>query len=127
MITEEFNTRRGPLLGIGSINTCQRQGIHAHKLNRLLGTLYLMCSAPWLCRQSESLVFDYKLSRLEFVISLVKLVSSFYSQRKLRFSIEGKISTQKNTFPSCPSHYTVSGNCICMILRNNWCLYVTPF
>jgi hypothetical protein len=35
----------------------------------------------------------YKLSELEFPTSLIKLISSFLSQRKFRVSVEGKMST----------------------------------
>jgi hypothetical protein len=34
----------------------------------------------------------YKLSKLEFSINLIKLVSSFLSQRKFRVSVEGEMS-----------------------------------
>jgi hypothetical protein len=37
--------------------------------------------------------FLYKLSKLEFSISLIKFISSFLSQRKLRVSVEGEMST----------------------------------
>jgi hypothetical protein len=35
----------------------------------------------------------YKLSKLEFSTSLIKLISSFPSQRKFSFSVEGEMST----------------------------------
>jgi hypothetical protein len=34
----------------------------------------------------------YKLSKLEFSINLIKIVSSFLTQRKFRVSVEGKMS-----------------------------------
>jgi hypothetical protein len=34
----------------------------------------------------------YKLSKLEFLISLIKLISSFLSQRKFRVLVEGEMS-----------------------------------
>jgi hypothetical protein len=39
----------------------------------------------------------YKLSKSEFLISLIKLISSFLSQRKFRVSVEGEISTPRET------------------------------
>jgi hypothetical protein len=50
----------------------------------------------------------YKLSELKFSISLIKLISSFLSQRKFRVSFEGEISTPRDIqagvpqVPSCP-------------------------
>jgi hypothetical protein len=37
----------------------------------------------------------YKLSKLEFSINLIKLVSSFLSQRKFRVTVEGEMSTRR--------------------------------
>jgi hypothetical protein len=37
----------------------------------------------------------YKLSKLQFPTSLIKLISSFLSQRKFRVSVEGEISTPR--------------------------------
>jgi hypothetical protein len=37
----------------------------------------------------------YKLSKLEFSINLIKLLSSFLSQRKFRVSVEGEMSTPR--------------------------------
>jgi retron-type reverse transcriptase len=37
----------------------------------------------------------YKLSKLEFSTSLIKLISSFLSQRKFRVSVEGEMSTPR--------------------------------
>jgi hypothetical protein len=37
----------------------------------------------------------YKLSKLEYSTSLIKLIGSFLSQRKFRVSLEGKISTPR--------------------------------
>jgi hypothetical protein len=38
----------------------------------------------------------YKLSKLKFLINLIKLISSFRSQRKFRVSIEGEMSTPRD-------------------------------
>jgi hypothetical protein len=40
--------------------------------------------------------FLYKLLELKFLISLIKLISSFLSQRKFRVSVEGKIFTPRD-------------------------------
>jgi hypothetical protein len=37
----------------------------------------------------------YKLAKLQFSNSLIKLISSFLSQRKFRVSVEGKLSTPR--------------------------------
>jgi hypothetical protein len=37
----------------------------------------------------------YKLSKLEFSTSLIKLIGSFLSQRKFRVSVEGEMSTPR--------------------------------
>jgi hypothetical protein len=37
----------------------------------------------------------YKLSKLQFSISLIKLIGLFLSQRKFRFSVEGEMSNTK--------------------------------
>jgi hypothetical protein len=38
----------------------------------------------------------YKLSNLKFLITLIKLISSILSQRKLRVSVEGDLSTPRD-------------------------------
>jgi hypothetical protein len=40
--------------------------------------------------------FLYKLDKLKFSISLVKLISSFLSQRKFRISVEGEMTTPRD-------------------------------
>jgi hypothetical protein len=37
----------------------------------------------------------YKLSKLEFLTRLIKLIGSFLSQRKFRVSVEGEMSTPR--------------------------------
>jgi archaellum component FlaG (FlaF/FlaG flagellin family) len=37
----------------------------------------------------------YKLSKLQFYTSLIKLIGSFLSQRKFRVSVEGEMSTPR--------------------------------
>jgi hypothetical protein len=37
----------------------------------------------------------YKLTKLELLTSLIKLIGSFLSQRKFRFSVKGEISTPR--------------------------------
>jgi hypothetical protein len=50
----------------------------------------------------------YKLSKLQFSISLVKLISSFLSQIKFRVLVEGEVSAQGfHKVPSCSPHYAV--------------------
>jgi hypothetical protein len=50
----------------------------------------------------------YKLSELKFSISLIKLISFFLSQRKIRVSVEGEIHKQGcYEVLSCPPHCTV--------------------
>jgi hypothetical protein len=55
----------------------------------------------------------YELPELKFSISLMKLISSFLSQRKLTVSVELEISTPRdiqadcNRVLSCPTHCTV--------------------
>jgi hypothetical protein len=40
-------------------------------------------------------VLLYKLSKLQFSTSLIKLIGSFLSQRKFRVSVEGEMSTPR--------------------------------
>jgi hypothetical protein len=57
--------------------------------------------------------FLYKLSNLKFSISLIKLISSFLSQRKFRVSVEGEMSSPRDIqagvlqIPSGPQYCTV--------------------
>jgi retron-type reverse transcriptase len=44
----------------------------------------------------------YKLSKLEFSASLIKLISSFLSQGKFRVSVEGKMSTPREMRAGVP-------------------------
>jgi hypothetical protein len=44
----------------------------------------------------------YKLSKLKFSISLIKLISSFLSERKFRVSVEGKVSTARDIQAGVP-------------------------
>jgi hypothetical protein len=37
----------------------------------------------------------YKLAKMEFSVNLIKLISSFLSQRKVRFSVESELSTPR--------------------------------
>jgi hypothetical protein len=46
--------------------------------------------------------FLYKLSKLRFSISLVKLISSFLSQRKFKVSVEGEMSTPRDIQAGLP-------------------------
>jgi hypothetical protein len=47
--------------------------------------------------QHDTFVLLHKLSELKFSIRLIKLISSFLSQRKFRVSIEGEISSRGAT------------------------------
>jgi hypothetical protein len=57
--------------------------------------------------------FLYKLPESKFLISLIKLISSFLSQRKFRVSVEPEMSsprdiqTECQKVPSCPTLCTV--------------------
>jgi hypothetical protein len=44
----------------------------------------------------------YKLSKLEFSTSLIKLISSFLSQQKFKFSVEGEMSTPREMKAGVP-------------------------
>jgi hypothetical protein len=44
----------------------------------------------------------YKLSELKFSISLIKLISSFLSQKEFRVSIEGELSTPRDILAWVP-------------------------
>jgi retron-type reverse transcriptase len=44
----------------------------------------------------------YKLSKLEFSINLIKLISSFLSQRKFKVSVEGEISSPREMQAGVP-------------------------
>jgi hypothetical protein len=50
----------------------------------------------------------YKLSKLQFSISLIKLISSFLSQRKFRVSVEGEISTPRSMQAGVPQGSVLS-------------------
>jgi hypothetical protein len=61
----------------------------------------------------------YKLSELTFLISLVKFISSFLSQRKFRVLVEGAVSMPRDIqagchkVPSCPPHCALYIYMIC--------------
>jgi hypothetical protein len=67
----------------------------------------------------------YKLSKLKFSISLVKVISSFLSQRKFRVSVDSEMSTPRDIQARVPQgsilppHCTV---CLYMIPPDTWCL-----
>jgi hypothetical protein len=50
----------------------------------------------------------YKLSELEFSTSLIKLISSFLSQRKFRVSVEGEMSTPSEIQAGVPQGSVLS-------------------
>jgi hypothetical protein len=50
----------------------------------------------------------YKLSKLEFSINLIKLISSFLSQRKFRVSVEGEMSTPREMQAGVPQGSVLS-------------------
>jgi hypothetical protein len=50
----------------------------------------------------------YKLSTLKFLISLVKLVSSFLSQRKFKVSVEGEMFTPRDIQTGVPQASVLS-------------------
>jgi retron-type reverse transcriptase len=49
-----------------------------------------------------------KLSKLEFSINLIKLISSFLSQRKFRVSVEGEMSTAREMQAGMPQGSVLS-------------------
>jgi hypothetical protein len=55
----------------------------------------------------------YKLSKLEFFTSLIKLISSFLSQRKFRVSVEGEMFTPREMQAEVPQ-----GSVLCPTLYN---------
>jgi hypothetical protein len=50
----------------------------------------------------------YTLSKLEFRISLIKLISSFPSQRKFEISVEGEVSTPRDMQAGVPQGSVLS-------------------
>jgi hypothetical protein len=50
----------------------------------------------------------YKFSELQFLISLMKLISSFVSQRKFRVSVEGELSTPRDIQAGVPQGSVLS-------------------
>jgi hypothetical protein len=50
----------------------------------------------------------YKLSNLKFLISLIKLISSFLSQRKFRVSVEDEMPTLRDIQAGVPQGSIVS-------------------
>jgi hypothetical protein len=70
----------------------------------------------------------YKLSKLKFSISLIKLISSLHSQRKFRVSVKGEMSTSRAilaTVPQgpvlSPTLYNIDTNDL-LPPPNTWCL-----
>jgi hypothetical protein len=52
--------------------------------------------------------FLYKSSDLKFSISLIKLISSFLSQRKFRVSVEGELSATRDIQEGLPQGSALS-------------------
>jgi hypothetical protein len=50
----------------------------------------------------------YKLAKMEFSVNLIKLISSFLSQRKFRVSIEGELSTPRYMETGVPQDSVLS-------------------
>jgi hypothetical protein len=61
----------------------------------------------------------YKLSELKFLISLVKLISSFLSQRKFRFSVEGTMSSPRDICTSRMSQGSILSPTLYIIYLND--------
>jgi hypothetical protein len=60
----------------------------------------------------------YKLSKLQFSASLIKLIGSFLPKRKFRVSVEGEMSTSRYTQTGVPQGFVLSPtlyNCTLMI------------
>jgi hypothetical protein len=53
----------------------------------------------------------YMLPKLKCSISLIKLISSFLSQRKLRVSVEGEMSLPRNTHAGVTQGSVLSPHC----------------
>jgi retron-type reverse transcriptase len=53
-------------------------------------------------------VLLYKLSKLEFSTSLIKLINSFFSQMKLRVSVQGEMSTLREMQAGVPQDSVLS-------------------
>jgi hypothetical protein len=81
----------------------------------------------------------YKLSKLQFSTSLIKLISSFLSQRKFRISVEGEMSTSRYMRTEVPQgsvlsptlynlyfNYTLQTSSVTLALfAGDTCLYAT--
>jgi hypothetical protein len=69
----------------------------------------------------------YKLSELTFSISLIKLIHSFLSQRKLRVSVKGEMSTSRDIQAGVPQGSILSLTLYSLYLNdmqpNTWCLF----
>jgi hypothetical protein len=66
----------------------------------------------------------YKLSKLKFSTSLIKLISSFLSQRKFSVSVEGEMSTPREMKAGVPKSSVLSltlSNLYICYPRNNRC------
>jgi retron-type reverse transcriptase len=50
----------------------------------------------------------YKMSKFEFLISLIQLIGSFLSERKFRVSVEGKMSTPREMKAGVPQGSVLS-------------------
>jgi hypothetical protein len=64
-------------------------------LNNKLSTAALFLDIEKACYTTWHTGLLYKLSKLEFSINLIKLLSSLLSQRKFRVSVEGEMSTPR--------------------------------
>jgi hypothetical protein len=52
--------------------------------------------------------FLYKLTKLQFSTSFIKLIGSFLSQKKFRVSVEGEMSTPRSMQAGVPQGYVLS-------------------
>jgi hypothetical protein len=68
-------------------------------------------------------VLLYKLSKLKFSTSLIKLTGSFLSQRKFRVSVEGEMSTPRAMKAGVPQGSVLSPILFNMYIspRSTWC------
>jgi hypothetical protein len=68
----------------------------------------------------------YELSKLEFSINFIKLISSFLSQRKFRVSVEGEISTPREMQAGVPQGSVLSPTLYSIYINDTpqttWCL-----
>jgi hypothetical protein len=75
---------------------CMRQTNHVIlNFNNKMSTASVFLNIEKVFNTTWQFGFLYKLSKLEFFTSFIKLIGSFLSQRKFRDSVEGEMSTPR--------------------------------